>query len=327
MGNRTNTPATSTTRSKLDPGKIDFVGKSVLFGCISIFLVIASFAIIMIKGLNYGIDFAGGTEIRVQFGKHVSPDAIRSFVKRAKLPNAEVQAFSGGNEYLIRFQTEQGKTDKETDDNMKAAIANVTEGLKSQLGNFNPVIRQVDSVGPQVGQELKRNAVLALFYSLLIILIYVALRFDYKYAPGAVFCLFHDAIIVVGIFALMGKEINVQIMAAVLTLIGYSLNDTIVNYDRIRENVAIYKGEPLDIIINKSINEVLGRTLLTVVTLAIAVSCLYLWAGGVIQEIALALGIGIFFGTYSSIYVAAPLVLVGEKLRGLRSSKPAAVRS
>lgn len=314
MGTRT--ASTTASKSKLDPGKIDFVGKSVLFGLISVILVVASLAIIAIKGLNYGIDFAGGTEIQVKFASNVHIDQVRKFVDDQKLNNSQVQSFGDSNEFLIRFQTPAGKNDKETNEAMKATIQKVTSDLKSTFQAASPDIRRVDSVGPQVGNELKHNALLALFYSLFIILIYVGLRFDYKYAPGAVFCLFHDAIIVVGIFSLLGKEINVQIMAAVLTLIGYSLNDTIVNYDRIRENVALYRDEPLDIIINRSINEVLGRTLLTVVTIVIAVTCLYMWGGGVIEEIALALGIGIFFGTYSSIYVAAPMVLIGERLWG-----------
>ena len=300
---------------QLDRGSIDFVGKAVLFGFISVGLVVASFVVIFTKGLNYGIDFAGGTEVQVKFAQTVHADELRKFTDSLKLNNAQVQGFGDSNEFLIRYQSPEGKTDKETNVKIKETMELVTSGIKKEFAAAGPEIRRVDSVGPQVGDELKRNAILALFYSLFIILIYVALRFDYKYAPGAVFCLFHDAIIVVGIFALLGEEINVQIMAAILTLIGYSLNDTIVNYDRIRENIQLYPDQDLGLIINRSINEVLHRTILTVVTVAIAVLSLYLWGGGVIKEIAFALGIGLFFGTYSSIYVAAPIILVGEKLK------------
>lgn len=323
MGTRTNVPSSNTKvkssggghPSGLERGKIDFVGQAVLFGIISTVLVVASLVVIFVKGLNYGIDFAGGTEIQVKFAKTVNVDDVRGFVDGLKLEHSQLQSFGDSNEFLIRFQTLVGKDPTDTNEKMKTLIGRVTDSLKQKFADAGPEIRRVDSVGPQVGAELKRNALLALFYSLFIILIYVGLRFDYKYAPGAVFCLFHDAVIVVGIFALLGREINTQIMAAVLTLIGYSLNDTIVNYDRIRENVTLYPDAPLDVLINRSINEVLGRTLLTVVTVAIAVICLYIWGGGVIEEIALALGIGLFFGTYSSIYVAAPIILIGEKLR------------
>ena len=145
------------------------------------------------------------------------------------------------------------------------------------------------------------------------ILIYVGLRFDYKYAPAAVLCLFHDAIVVLGVFSLIGHEVNVTILAAILTIIGYSLNDTIVNFDRIRENEEVFKGKALDLIVNRSINDVLSRTILTSLTTMLAVLSLYFLAGGVITDFALALGIGVVVGTYSSIYVASPIVLLVQK--------------
>ena len=177
------------------------------------------------------------------------------------------------------------------------------------------MIRRVDSVGPQIGSELKRNGVLAAFYCLLMILIYVGLRFDYKYAPGAVFCLFHDAIITLGIFSLFGREVNVQTLAAILTIIGYSLNDTIVNFDRVRENVTVYRDHNFYTVMNRSLNDVLSRTLLTSVTTLLAVAAMYFLAGGVIRDFAFTLGIGIIVGTYSSIYVASPITLVMDRIQ------------
>jgi preprotein translocase subunit SecF len=310
MGSRT-----SAKKVSFDKGRIDFVGKVGFFGVFSVGLVVGAILIMMTKGLNYGIDFAGGTEVQVKFAQPVNVEDLRKAVEGMTLNNLQVQSFSGAEEFLIRFQSPTGATDKETNENIKKAIAQVTETLNTSFAAQGPEIRRVGSVGPQVGEELKRNAVLAVFYSLFIILIYVALRFDYKYAPGAVFCLFHDAILVVGIFALIGQEMNVQIMAAILTLIGYSLNDTIVNYDRIRENIQLYPDVPLEWIINRSINDMLGRTILTFVTVLIAVACLFIWGGGVIREIAMTLGLGLLIGTYSSFYVAVPLVLIGEKLK------------
>jgi preprotein translocase subunit SecF len=170
-------------------------------------------------------------------------------------------------------------------------------------------------VGPQVGAELKRSGVLAVFYCLLVILIYVAMRFDYLYSPGAVICLLHDAVITLAIFVLVGKEVNVPILAAILSLIGFSLNDTIVVFDRIRETEHTYKGHGWAFIINRAINDMLGRTLITSGTVFVSSLCLYIFAGGVVSDIAFAICVGIFFGTYSSIYIAAPLILVMEKLK------------
>jgi preprotein translocase subunit SecF len=190
----------------------------------------------------------------------------------------------------------------------------------TDLAANEPEIRRVDSVGPQVGAELKRNGFLSVFYCLLVILIYVALRFDYKFAPGAVICLAHDAIITMAIFVMTGREVNVPILAAILTLIGYSLNDTIVVFDRIRETAEHYRDKGTSFIINRSINDMIERTLITSGTTFTSALALFLFAGGDVSDIAFAMVIGIFFGTYSSIYVAAPLVLVVDKLKTLRTA-------
>lgn len=294
-------------------GKINFVGKSKLFGVISTILVLGSLFLIGTKGVNLGIDFAGGTEIQVRFNTPVDQEKIRQLMSEAGALAPSLQSFDEGDEILLRFQGSKGKTNKETNESLNQLITTITSNLKSKYADKGVEIRRIDSVGPQIGEELKINGILAGFYCLLLILIYVGLRFDYKFAPGAVFCLFHDSIITLGIFSVLGKEVNVQIMAAVLTIIGYSLNDTIVNYDRIRENISIFRDIKLNLLVNRSINEVLGRTILTSLTTLMATGALYFIAGGVISDFAFALGIGIIIGTYSSIYVASPVMMLFDK--------------
>jgi preprotein translocase subunit SecF len=301
-----------TAAKKEEMGKINFLSWSPIFAVVSTLVVLAAIAIIGIQDLNYGIDFAGGTEIQVKFPGDVGVSKVRDFLKGTKVGDAQVQTFGDSKELLIRFENAKGKTEQETNLLNMELIKNLTTGLKSSFAGVD--IRRVDSVGPQVGAQLKRNGLLAVLYSLLLILIYVGLRFEYNFAPGAVVCLFHDSLITLGILTLLGKEINIQILAAILTIIGYSLNDTIVVFDRIRENIGVYKGRPLDRVINRSINDTLTRTLLTSLTTLIAVLALYFLAGGVIKDFAFAMAIGIVIGTYSSVYIASPLILVFDRM-------------
>lgn len=295
-------------------GRFDFVARVGVFGGISLFLVLLSMAYLAIRGIPYGIDFSGGTELQVKFAQPVAIEDVRKIGESDKYKNFEIQAF-GDSEYVLRFQTEKAATEKETNEKQNAAVLSLKADINSALSAATPEVIRVDTVGPQVGAELKRNGLLAVFYCLLVILIYVGLRFDYKYAPGAVICLFHDAIITLGVFVLVGKEVNVAILAAILTLIGFSLNDTIVVFDRIRETESEYKDRGVKFIINKAINDMLGRTIITSGTTFVSALCLYIFAGGTVSDIAFAICIGIFFGTYSSIYVAAPLVLLAEKFK------------
>lgn len=295
-------------------GRYDFVGSVGIFGGISALLVVLSLIYLAVRGINYGIDFKGGTEMEVKFAQSVHIDEVRHSLEGMKLGEVGVQSFGDGNAYIIRFQGEAGATDKETNEKLNEAITSVKEKITTTFAAQKPDIQRVDTVGPQVGADLKRSGFLAVFYCLLVILIYVAIRFDYKYSPGAVACLFHDAVITMAIFILVGKEVNVPILAAILSLIGFSLNDTIVVFDRIRETEHDYKAKGSSFIINKSINDMLGRTIITSGTVFVTSLCLYIFAGGVVSDIAFAICIGIFFGTYSSIYVAAPSILLMEKL-------------
>ncbi len=301
-----------------DFGKFDFVGKVGIFGGISALLVLLSIAYLAIKGINYGIDFRGGTEIQVRFEGNVSIEQVRSELAKLNIGEIGVQSFGDKSEYIVRFQGKETKAESDKNKILNESISQIKNSLTA-FGEQKPEFLRVDTVGPQVGAELKRNGFLSVFYCLLVILIYVALRFDYKYSPGAVICLFHDAIITLAIFGLVGKEVNVPILAAIMTLIGYSLNDTIVVFDRIRETEGLYKGKDLGFIINKAINEMLKRTLITSGTTFVCALCLYLFAGGTVSDIAFAISVGIFFGTYSSIYVAAPLILLVDKLKSKNS--------
>lgn len=300
-------------------GRFDFVGKTTLFTGISIALVVASLIYLAIHGLNYGIDFKGGTEFQVKFGQPVTIDTVRGAIDELKLGDVGVQSYGDANEFLIRFQGREGANDKETNEILNQDIVKIRDVITKTFAAQEPDIRRVDTVGPQVGAELKRNGLLAIFYSLLVILIYVALRFDYKFAPGAVFCLAHDAIITLAIFVAVGKEVNIPILAAILALIGYSLNDTIVVFDRIRETEHKYHEKGYAFIINKSINDMFTRTLITSGTTFVTALCLYIFGDGTVADIAFAIAVGIFFGTYSSIYVAAPLVLWMDKLKVRRA--------
>lgn len=310
----------TTNKTQESYGRFDFVGKVWLFGGISLVLMVASLIYLAIHGINYGIDFKGGTEMQVKFDGPVTigqvRDALDEVAKTNNMGEVSVQSVGENSEYVIRFQGEKGKTDKETNELLNKSIESLKAEITSKFAANNPDYRRVDTVGPQVGGELKKNGLLAMFYSLLVILIYVALRFDYNFSPGAVLCLFHDAVIALAIYVLVGKEVNIPIMAAILTLMGFSLNDTIVVFDRIRETQHKYKNEGLPFVINKSINDMLGRTIITSGTVFMTALCLYFIAGGVVSDIAFALAIGILFGTYSSIYVAAPLILLVDKIRG-----------
>lgn len=296
-------------------GRFDFVKNIGLFGGISVLTFVVAVIYLGVYGINYGIDFKGGTEIQVKFEKTVAIDQIRNTVEALNLGETGVQGIGEGSEYIIRFVGEKGKTDKETNENLNAAIARVKETLATQYADAGVDIRRVDSVGPQVGAELKRSGLLAVFYCMLMILIYVSMRFDYKYSPGAIVCLLHDAIITLAIFVAVGKEVNVPILAAILSLIGFSLNDTIVVFDRIRETADTYKNEGWPFIINKAINDMLGRTFITAGSLFVSALCLYIFAGGVVSDIAFVITIGLIFGVYSSIFIAAPLILLVDKLK------------
>ncbi len=370
------------------PGtNIDFVGKRVPFGFVSLALVTLSllFAVggslseSMPFGPKYGVDFAGGTQIHLKVAEGVTIGDVRKGLGAIGLSEDNVQAFGGsGLEYQVRvgsvnhganefFETasaqlktkfgedkwarfewdpeqsvhmtavgtealpieavtaeltamnagvlvvESKTTHNAFEVNYPGLTGEVKKQLSGALGEGKFEVMGVEVVGPTVGAELRRNGLLSIFFSLVLILVYVAFRFDLSFAPGAVAALLHDVTITVGIFCLIGYEFTLPTIGALLTIVGYSLNDTIVVYDRIRENLRRFPHRDLTEVVNISLNETLSRTLLTSVTTLLAVASLMVFGGAVIRDFSLALFIGVLIGTYSSIYVASPMILFLQK--------------
>lgn len=282
---------------------IDFVGKrtvALLFS--TLLIVITLISLIYHKGPNFGIDFAGGTLVHIKFSNDVAISTLRKSLDKPGLGDVLVQDFGeGGNEYLVRVE----KSDREIEEFSKK----IRGILNDSFGIGNYEIRRVEMVGPQVGSDLKKKALMAIIYAMVGILIYVSVRFEFRYALGAVIALLHDVIITVGAFSVTGYEVSLPVIAAILAVVGYSLNDTIIVYDRIRENLKRAKQGGEISVINRSINETLSRTVLTSLTTLIVVVVLFLYGGGVIHNFAFALMVGIITGTYSSIFVASPLLV------------------
>mgnify|MGYP000428984730 CR=1 FL=1 len=287
----------------LRPSKeIDFVGKKSIALAISLILVVLSILLFIIKGPNYGIDFMGGTIIDVKFEKDVSLEALRVGLNSTGLKDAIIQP-SGKNEYLIRTKASS------------EALEGIRRSLESKLEEMFKEefeIRRLEMVGPKVGKDLKNKGLKAMIFVLIGLLLYISWRFEFKFAIGAVLALIHDVLITLGAFTLSGREFNLPIVAALLAILGYSLNDTIVVYDRIRENMKKIEGS-LERLINRSINEILRRTILTSFTTIIAVLMLFIFGAGVVKDFSFTLIIGIIVGTYSSIYIASPIVIFLEK--------------
>jgi preprotein translocase subunit SecF len=331
---------------------LDFVGRKKIAFYLSIACIAISFlSLIIHKGPRLGIDFAGGTLIQIKFASAVPIDDIKSGLESIGVTKSSVQQFGqqSNHEFLIRTAISHG-SDEGFTDNVKKAMTSINAGEAE--------IRRVEMVGPQVGEDLRKKALFAMFYALLFITIYISGRFELKwvlsgvvaagiigavyvfnlfnvsipfligaalivslvifwflelkYAMGAIVALIHDVIITVGIFSIFDKEFTLPIIAALLTIIGYSLNDTIIVFDRIRENLRKHHKKPLAFVVNRSINETLGRTVLTSLTTLVVVVTLFVLGGGIIHDFAFALMVGIIVGTYSSIYVASPILLAWQ---------------
>lgn len=291
------------------PGiNIDFIGKKRLALFFSSILILLSIGSIVIKGgLNYGIDFAGGTMVQIWFKQGATPDEVRKGLQKIGLEGSTIQQFGKkmDNEYLIRTENTQSDIEGVSD--------KIQEVFREIYGEDGIDVRRVEMVGPQVGKELRKKGLLAVIYAMIGILIYITWRFEFRFALGASAALLHDVIITVGIFSITNKEFNLAILAAILTIVGYSLNDTIVVYDRIRENLKKLLKKKLEPIVNTSINETLSRTILTSGTTLFVVVALFILGGGVIHDFAFALIVGVIIGTYSSIFVASPVLIFWEE--------------
>jgi preprotein translocase subunit SecF len=276
---------------------------------VSAALIVAGIASLVVKGgPNYGIDFAGGTLVQVKFSEPVSIKRIRRALAELDLGDCLIQQFGEqeDNEVLIRVE-------KSTSE-----IEGLSDRISRQLASvFSPEgfeIRRVEMVGPQVGKDLRRKGILAIVYAMLGILIYITWRFELKFAVAAIIALFHDITITVGIFSITDKEFTLAIVAALLTIAGYSINDTIVVFDRFRENLRMMRRKPYEEILDTSINQTLSRTILTSLTTLLVTVCLLILGGGVIHDFALALTIGVVVGTYSSIFIASPIVFTWHNI-------------
>ena len=305
---------------KVNPGRFDFISVSKYLFTLSIVTILGALVYILAFDGNDGAELSGGTEVQITIDKELETSKILNFMGEMGYRDASIQSLGRVDEFLIRREALKAPTEKDSNMLLQETIKKVTEGLSTAFKDDQPSVQRVDTVGPQVGSELKRNGILAAFYAMLMILIYIGLRFDYKYAPGAVFCLVHDSIVICGLYAVFRFEMNVQTMAAILTIIGYSMNDTIVVFDRIRENEKLFRDQTFTWICNRSMNDVLSRTILTSLTTFISVSIMWALAGGVIKDFAMTMAIGIIIGTYSTMYVAAPLVIWYDRLEKSKTS-------
>jgi len=281
---------------------IDFMGKRKLAMAFSIMLVVVALASLAMRGLVFGIDFTGGTLIEVGYSQDADLEKARQVLAENGFAEAQVQQFGTPRDVLIRLAPREGVKSSELSDKVF--------GLLSKQAGGKVELRRVEFVGPQVGDELTEDGALAVLVSLIAILMYVAVRFEWRFAVGSVVALVHDVTITLGFFALFQLEFDLTVLAAVLAVIGYSLNDTIVVFDRIRENFRkIRKGDSQEII-NTSLNQTLSRTIVTSLTTLIVLLALFIIGGEIIHNFSLALILGIVVGTYSSIYVASSAVLM-----------------
>jgi preprotein translocase subunit SecF len=287
-----------------------FSGTLILIGIISL---------ILHGGPRYGIDFTGGTSLQLKFEKTITAADLRNSIGKIGYSGAEIKHIGAAaeNEFIIRVEKKTEGTEAST----------VIEEQLTKDFSDNPYdIRFVQEIGPKIGGELRRAALMAIFISLLAILIYISWRFEFKFAVGAVVALFHDVTITLGMFSLFNLEITLVVIAAFLTIVGYSLNDTIVVYDRIRENLKVLRRENLHNIIDVSINQTLSRTINTSLTTLLVVVVLFFFGGEVIHSFAFALLVGIGIGTYSSIFIASALVYEWHERTEAKKSKSAALR-
>lgn len=372
----------------------DFLGKRRIFFGLSAAIILAGLLAPLVRAPNWGVDFAGGTEIQVQFAGDVDVSAVRQAVEAANLPDANIQRFGEpeDHEYLIRVRRASLFTDAEfaaqVEPAVRAAIPSLREGAagveyreregdqvllnteervtpavvrdafesqgyrvmdvvtlppegqsykvifrgvvdrveqalqaSERLAGMEPSIRRVDQVGAAVGRELQKSALKSMLLAIALILLYVGFRFDFRFAPGGVVALTHDALVVVAFYTISGAEINTTSIAAILTIIGYSINDTIVIFDRVRENLQKYKGRELERVINDSLNETLSRTILTTLTVLLSLIGLVVFTVGTLRDFSLAMVIGLLAGTYSTIFIASPLVIWLEKVMQARRDR------
>jgi len=270
------------------------------FNILSGILIIISLILLVFKGLNYGVDFKGGTLIELRADSSTSNiSKIRDSFNQMNLGDVTVKNFGNDNDYIVKFEKQNSNDPKFIDE------------IKNKLSDSIGIVdfRRVENVGPKVSAELLRSGVIAIALSLAAMLLYIWIRFEWQFSLGAIIALFHDVIITLGVFSLFSLEINLSIVAAVLTIVGYSMNDTVVIFDRVRENLRKYADIKIFELTNISINETLSRTIITSITTLLALFSIYLFGGEILKGFSLAMILGVIFGTYSSIYIANPILV------------------
>ena len=277
---------------------INFVSKFRKANIVSIIIFILSVIFITLKGLNYGIDFKGGTLIELRTEKSIQANLIRESLNSMNLGDVNVKKFGKDGDYLIKVEQ------KNTNNNL------IPEIKKTLMDNLNADVdfRRVENVGPKVSSELLESSIIAISLALAAMLFYIWVRFEWQFSVGSIIALFHDVVITLGIFSILSLEINLSIIAAVLTIVGYSMNDTVVIYDRIRENLFKYTKISIGDVSNLSINETLARTIITSVTTLLALLSIYILGGEILRGFSFAMILGVIIGTYSSIFVASPIL-------------------
>ncbi|MDD5681156.1 MAG: protein translocase subunit SecF, partial [Candidatus Omnitrophica bacterium] len=280
--------------------KIDFIGKRKIFYTLSAVVIIAGLVIFGMRGSkNFGVDFSGGTLEQVMFEKPVKMDDMRSVLKEIGHGNASLQQYGNPKEIIIRTQTDISRK--------------LDEAFKQKFSDNPYQVLKIETVGPAVGKSLRQNATTSLLLGMAGILIYVMFRFNLKYATAGIIAIFHDVLICIGAMALTGRQFDLTIVAALLTIAGYSINDTIVIFDRIRENLRLVKKGSLVDIVNLSVNQTFSRTILTTCVTMLVVIALLFWGGEVLNNFAFCLFVGMISGVYSTVYIASPLVLSWRK--------------
>jgi preprotein translocase subunit SecF len=289
---------------------IDFVGKRKAAAVFSVLVILAGIvSLVMHGGPNLSIDFRGGQIVEVRCQPAIDLGAARDVLLAANVGVQQVQHFGSDEELLVYLEAE-------ADLGVDAGTKTITQILSDAFPESDVELRREEKVGPKIGKELRTGAINSVVVALALIMLYITIRFaHFQFALGAVVALIHDVLITMGIFSLMGKEISLVILAAFLTIIGYSLNDTIVVFDRIRENMAMRRKETYENVVNKSLNETLSRTVITSITTLLVAVILFVFGGPVIHDFAFALTIGVVVGTYSSIFVASPVVIAWYRWR------------
>ena len=271
------------------------------FNIFSIVLILISIAFLIIKGLNFGVDFKGGALIEIRSAdQNISISNIRDVFNKMNLKGVSVKSFGNETDFIIKFQSDNL--------NNKTFIKEIKDDVYKSFGNSID-FRRVENVGPKVSSELLKSGIIAICLSLFAMLVYIWVRFEWQFSIGAIYAIFHDVIITLGIFSVLSLEINLSIVAAVLTIVGYSMNDTVVIYDRVRDNLKRFNNIKIFDLTNLSINETLSRTIITSVTTLLALLSIFLFGGEILKGFSLAMILGVIFGTYSSIYIACPVLV------------------